>query len=108
MIVFGSRAKGDALLTSDYDIAVVSDDFKGMKRFERTYLLLDVWAADLALEAVAYTEEEFMKATGMLVWDILEDGVAFKDKGVFRERKKLHDDLKAAGKLKKVEGGWAF
>jgi len=27
VIVFGSRARGDALFSSDYDIAVISQDF---------------------------------------------------------------------------------
>lgn len=108
LIVFGSRARSEALLTSDYDICVISDDFTKMSRFERTFLLLDSWEADTALEPVAYTTEEFKKATGLLVWDILEDGVVFKDTGVFKQKKALHELMKQESKLKRVEGGWKF
>lgn len=108
LIVFGSRAKGDALLYSDYDIAVVSDNFQKMPKLDRLVLLLDNWDADLALEPVAYTEAEFKAARGLLVWDTLEDGVVFKDTGVFKEKKIRHEQLKKEGKLKKMADGWKF
>ena len=108
LAVFGSRARGDAYVTSDYDIAVVSDDFLKMSKFERIFLLLDCWNGDFALEPVAYTKDEFNRSSGLLIWDILEDGVLFKDSGIFRKRRSIHEKLKAAGKLKKVEGGWKF
>jgi predicted nucleotidyltransferase len=108
LIVFGSRARGDALLNSDYDIAVISDDFERMSPLDRAFLLLDAWDADVALEPVAYTRPEFERAKGLLVWDILEEGLVLKDKGTFKRRKSVHDRLVKSGKLRKIEGGWKF
>lgn len=106
LIVFGSRARGDAFYVSDYDIAVISAAFQGSTRPDRIFLLLDNWDADLPLEPVAYTPEELTSARGLLIWDILDDGVVFKDTGVFKQKKALHEELKESGRLKKVEGGW--
>lgn len=106
LVVFGSRARGDAYLTSDYDIAVVSENFQEINKLERIFLLLENWDADFALEPVSYTQAEFMKAKGLLVWDILEEGIIIEDSGLFSERKALHEQMKKAGQLKKVEGGW--
>lgn len=106
LIVFGSRARGDAFKTSDYDIAVISDSFIKMPKLKRTFFLMEKWDADFALEPIAYTIDEFKNAKGLLIWDILEEGIAFKDTGIFKRKKIIHEKLKKTGKLKKVEGGW--
>ena len=41
--LFGSRAKGNYLLDSDYDIMVVSDRFSGVWFPERMSRMLDLW-----------------------------------------------------------------
>lgn len=107
-IIFGSRATGEALIDSDYDIAVISDDFNNMSKFERIFLSLDNWQYDLPLEPVAYTVKEFKVARGLLIWDILEDGIIIKDTGVIANRRTVHNEEKKHGHLKKVEGGWQF
>jgi len=38
-LLFGSRARGDALLESDYDLLVVSPAFRGMNYLDRLLLL---------------------------------------------------------------------
>jgi len=94
VIVFGSRARGDALFSSDYDIAVISQDFQDMPKFKRICFLLDNWDAPEPLEPVAFTQDEFNKAQGLLIWDILEDGITFKDTGIFKQRLKKHEQQK--------------
>jgi hypothetical protein len=61
IILFGSRARGDALKDSDYDFIIVSKDFEGIFFTERTSLLYDLWNSEFSLEALCYTPEEFNK-----------------------------------------------
>ena len=58
IILFGSRARGEGLKHSDYDLVVVSPKFEGMpflERLSRLYGLGILAGADL----LAYTPEEF-------------------------------------------------
>ena len=41
--LFGSRAKGDSLASSDYDVIIVSKSFKGLKFFSRPVKIYDCW-----------------------------------------------------------------
>lgn len=61
VILFGSRAKGDALKKSDYDLIIVSSDFQGIPFIKRMTLVYKFWTLDIALEALCYTPEEFKK-----------------------------------------------
>jgi hypothetical protein len=61
IILFGSRAEGEALKDSDYDFIIVSKDFEGIFFTDRTSLLYDLWDSELSLEALCYTPEEFDK-----------------------------------------------
>ncbi|MFH1587126.1 MAG: nucleotidyltransferase domain-containing protein [Candidatus Diapherotrites archaeon] len=58
VFLFGSRARGDDLLESDYDVLVVSRQFEGTRFFERTEKMYDYWNEKQALEAFCYTPEE--------------------------------------------------
>ncbi len=73
IILFGSYAKGTADEQSDIDIAVVSDDFKGMNLLERLEFIGIALAKAKIMEPVevrAYTEEEFAaKGAGSFVGD---------------------------------------
>ncbi len=65
-ILFGSRARGDALERSDYDLILVSPDFAGRPFFARSPPLLLLWDSDLELELLCYTPEEYKaKRRGM-------------------------------------------
>lgn len=59
VLLFGSRARGENLESSDYDIVVLSDSFKDTKmpnRFERVYRHWDhAYEADI----IPYTHDEF-------------------------------------------------
>jgi len=108
VVVFGSRATGDNLEESDYDILVISPDFAKYNRFERVELLLEAWPGLLPLEPVSMTPEEFAAAEGALVWDILEEGIAVLDDGTFESKRRRHVERVKSGELCKGEGYWAF
>jgi len=108
LVVFGSRARGENLNDSDYDILVLSPDFKDLSRPDRIFLLLETWKALKPLEPVAMTPEEFMQAEGALVWDILDSGLVIWDEGVFEDKRLQFQKRLACGELKKEEGFWSF
>ena len=59
VLLFGSRARKEALKTSDYDIIIISKDFKGEKmprRFEKVY---EHWDFKEHADLIPYTPEEF-------------------------------------------------
>lgn len=58
MILFGSRARGDWLLTSDADVMLVSPDFAGRRFVDRSAEILRLWRGRVDLEAFCYTPAE--------------------------------------------------
>lgn len=58
-IVFGSRARGDALSTSDLDLILVSPRFGSVPFLERPVLVLEALDYVGGLELLCYTPEEF-------------------------------------------------
>jgi len=61
VILFGSRARDDYLEDSDYDLLIVSEEFKGkniLKRMEELYELLD---EPIEVDLIPLTPEEFKK-----------------------------------------------
>ncbi len=63
-ILFGSRARGDALETSDVDLIVISEKFKGVPFPRRLVMLQEQWRSPLFLQAIPYTPEEFRRLSG--------------------------------------------
>jgi len=61
MILFGSRARGDHLRTSDVDLIVVSPDFVDMPFLKRIREVVALWEGDLDLEVLPYTPEELAR-----------------------------------------------
>jgi len=59
VLLFGSRARGDNLIESDYDIIIVSKDFEGINFIKRMGLVQDLWGGIYRLQAFCYTPEEF-------------------------------------------------
>ncbi len=108
LVVFGSRATGENLEESDYDILVLSPDFEKYNRFERMELLLDAWPGLLPLEPLAMTPEEFAAAEGALVWDVLEEGVVVLDDGTFEGKRRRHIQRVKSGELRKEGDFWLF
>jgi len=58
MYLFGSRSRGDELLTSDVDVIVVSSDFEGVHFRKRPNLFLDKWFSPVDLEILCYSPDE--------------------------------------------------
>lgn len=59
-IFFGSRARGEHLKDSDYDIILVSDDFRDIFFSKRSALMYDFWQHwPIDIEPLCYTPEEF-------------------------------------------------
>jgi hypothetical protein len=58
-VLFGSRARGDELRESDYDMLLVSAAFGGLRFTERIAEMLDLWDLPEGLEPLCYTPEEF-------------------------------------------------
>ena len=73
-ILFGSHAKGKAEEWSDIDIALVSDDFEGMRFNDRRKLTKPLLAVDCRIEALPYRPEDFTE-DDLFVKEILETGV---------------------------------
>jgi hypothetical protein len=61
MILFGSRARGDHLLSSDVDVIIVSPDFADLPFLQRIREVAVLWDGDVPLEPVCYTPEEFAR-----------------------------------------------
>ena len=77
-LLFGSRARGDELVDSDYDVILVSPDFQGVFFSQRSALMYDFWTHwPLEIEPLCYTPEEFetkKKQIG-LVSEAVREGV---------------------------------
>jgi uncharacterized protein len=73
MILFGSYAKRSPRRESDIDVAIISENFKGMnllQRFETIGLALGNARIMEPIEAIGYTEEEFAsKSEGTFIGD---------------------------------------
>jgi hypothetical protein len=76
-IVFGSRARGDALSTSDLDLILVSPRFASVPFLERPVRVLELLGYPCGLELLCYTPEEFdVKREEMgIVRIALEEGI---------------------------------
>lgn len=78
ILIFGSRAKEEALKDSDYDFIIVSKDFEGIFFTDRVSMLYDLWKLSAPLEALCYTPEEFKKKAReiSIVREALKHGIA--------------------------------
>lgn len=59
VLLFGSRARGEALDQSDLDLLVVSERFRGVSFLDRAAGVLAALEAPFAVEVLCYTPEEF-------------------------------------------------
>ena len=59
MVLFGSRARGDARRDSDIDLIVVSDAFRRKNAIDRAYMMRLEWDLEYAVDFLCYTSEEF-------------------------------------------------
>jgi len=78
IVLFGSRARGEALSDSDYDFIIVSKDFKGIFFTERVGMFYNLWELETPLKALCYTPQEFVKKAKeiSIVREALKHGIA--------------------------------
>ncbi len=60
-ILVGSRARGDELMDSDYDLILVSPAFEGLLWRDRIATVLDLWDLEVDLQPFCYTPEEYAR-----------------------------------------------
>jgi len=61
LILFGSRARGDNFVTSDFDFVLVSDDFSKVPFVKRASRLYEIWHSSRDLEVLCYTPNEWRR-----------------------------------------------
>jgi len=69
VLLFGSRARGDARDDSDYDFIVISPEFGNVDVFRRSIGLWDIWRAaggDSPTDFICLTPEEFERARAQI------------------------------------------
>ncbi|MBI3458359.1 MAG: nucleotidyltransferase domain-containing protein [Candidatus Rokubacteria bacterium] len=61
VLVFGSRARDEALAESDLDLLIVSERFRGVPFIERASRILADLDLDIPADILCYTPEEFAR-----------------------------------------------
>jgi len=61
VLVFGSRARGDALKGSDLDVLVVAEAFEGVRWLDRSVHVLERVRVPFAIEFLCYTPDEYAR-----------------------------------------------
>lgn len=76
LVIFGSRARGEAGEGSDLDVIVVSNFFQGTPFLKRMPLLLKLVRFEKHIDFLCYTEDEFerIKHTSSTVNAALKEG----------------------------------
>jgi predicted nucleotidyltransferase len=104
VILFGSRARGDWLPWSDYDLLIIADFREPY--LERIKKLLDLLSdIPLPIEPHPYTLEEaisMLKKGNPTIVDALEEGVRLYEGEGFKRLVELFNELKRRG-LKRTE-----
>lgn len=77
IILFGSRARGDYLKDSDFDLIVVSEKFKDLDFRERIVEIYKLVDEPIRLDVLCYTPEEFEKKKNQIciVKKAVEEGI---------------------------------
>lgn len=108
LVLFGSRARGEHLDSSDVDVVVVSPSFQGLSVDARLNLVQNAWPGGKALESVPITPEELKDMKKLVICDALEEGIVLLDRGTWARTKHGFGELKSAGEIKKAKTGWQF
>ncbi|MEW5955920.1 MAG: nucleotidyltransferase domain-containing protein [Candidatus Micrarchaeota archaeon] len=66
VLLFGSRARGEALESSDYDLLIVADSFQKYSFTERISKALELLKKPLGVDIVCLTPREFSEKTKQL------------------------------------------
>ncbi|MHA1697264.1 MAG: nucleotidyltransferase domain-containing protein [Promethearchaeota archaeon] len=79
-ILFGSRARGNFLKKSDYDLIIVSRDFKDVFFTKRIAILQALWPFyPIDLDLICYTPEEFNEKAKEIgtIRNAIRDGIVY-------------------------------
>ena len=61
LMLFGSRARGDHFVTSDFDFVLISEEFSGKPFTRRASQLYTFWQSNRDLEVMCYAPEEWRR-----------------------------------------------
>ena len=77
VMIFGSRASGEAREDSDLDIIIVSDVFKGVKFLKRMPMVLKKIKFPKHIDYICYSPDELerIKNSSSVIKDALQNGV---------------------------------
>ena len=73
-ILFGSYATGNHEEFSDIDVALVSDDFQGVRFFDKQRIRKPTLAIDYRIDPLPFKTEDF-KESNLFVKEILRTGI---------------------------------
>ncbi|MBI5730903.1 MAG: nucleotidyltransferase domain-containing protein [Ignavibacteriales bacterium] len=74
VILFGSYAKGTYNEWSDIDLAVVSNDFKGIRLIDKENMISAISAVDYDISPLPYRPEDFTE-DDLFVKEIIQTGI---------------------------------
>ena len=79
-LLFGSRARGDELEDSDYDLLLVSWEFRALSFSDRTVRVSEYWPLPETLEILCYTPQELeeKKTQISIVAEAEREGIVLK------------------------------
>ncbi len=80
LILFGSRARNDAKIDSDFDLIIVSKTFEGQKSFKRPIEFYVDWDSDYNTDIICLTpkELEIKKKQMGIIKTALKEGIIIK------------------------------
>jgi predicted nucleotidyltransferase len=78
IVLFGSRARGTAKETSDYDLVIVASIFHGVPWVQRAPMVIRLWDLPCDLDAICLTPEEYRRRSDELsiIGVAVREGVA--------------------------------
>ena len=100
-IIFGSRAKGNYLEHSDYDIVVIADFTESY--LDRTDWIVHQTAPMVAMDVFCYTPEEFdqlFKNYRLTAIDAIDEGIVLKGENYIKKYREELMDFKKRGMKK--------
>ncbi len=77
IILFGSRACGEAWNYSDYDFIIISDSFEKVHWLDRISSIVKYWESDRPIDVLPYTTKEFeyKKINSSVVKEAVNEGI---------------------------------
>ena len=77
IILFGSRARGEATKWSDYDVLIVSDSFNGVDAHDRIVAVRRYHPGTVSLDIICLTPDEYEEERRLptIISEIAKEGV---------------------------------